>query len=99
VFVDDVVDACVRAATADHLPNGQVLNVGTGRQVANEELVALVGTVTGRSVDVRPGAHPGRPWDADSWVCDPARARDLVGWEAKAALDDGLRRCWEVVRR
>ena len=99
VFVDDVVEACVRAATAAHLPNGQVLNVGTGRQVANEELVELVGRVTGRPVDVRPGAHPGRDWDAASWVCDPSRARDLLGWEAKVALDDGLGRCWDAVDR
>lgn len=94
VFVDDVVDACVRAAAADHLPGGQVLNVGTGRQVANEELVAMVGQVTGRPVAVLPGEHPGQPWDAASWVCDPSRARELLGWEAKVTLDDGLRRCW-----
>jgi UDP-glucose 4-epimerase len=32
VHVDDVVDACVRAAQADDLPPGSVLNVGTGRR-------------------------------------------------------------------
>jgi len=95
VFVDDVVDACVRAATADHLPGGQVLNVGSGRQVANEELVAVVRRVTRRPVPVLPGAHPGRHWDTGSWVCDPSLARELLGWEAKVTLDDGLRRCWE----
>jgi nucleoside-diphosphate-sugar epimerase len=94
VFVDDVVEACVRAALADHLPGGQVLNVGTGRQVANEELVALVGHVSGRPVRVAPGAHPGRGWDTRSWVCDPSLAADLLGWEAKVALEDGLARCW-----
>ena len=99
VFVDDVVEACVRAATADHLPAGQVLNVGTGRQVANEELVALVRRVTGRPVTVAAGAHPGRQWDAASWVCDPSLARRLLGWEAKVPLDDGLRRCWDAEPR
>ena len=99
VYVDDVVDACVRAASADHLPNGQVLNVGTGRQVANEEVVALVRQVTGRAVDVSAGAHPGRSWDAGSWVCDPSLARQLLGWEAKVALDEGLRRCWDAPAR
>ena len=96
VFVDDVVDACVRAATADHLPSGQVLNVGTGRQVANEELVELVRQVSGRPVDVAPGADPGRQWDAASWVCDPSLAHRLLGWRPTVALDDGLRRCWEA---
>jgi UDP-glucose 4-epimerase len=96
IHVDDVVEACVRAARADHLPPGQVLNVGTGRQVANEELVGLIERVSGRPVRVAPGAHPGRAWDTASWVCDPSLAADLLGWEAKVALEDGLRRCWEI---
>ncbi|HVF14466.1 MAG TPA: NAD(P)-dependent oxidoreductase [Acidimicrobiales bacterium] len=99
VYVDDVVEACVRAAGAEHLPGGQVLNVGTGRQVANEELVAEVERVTGRPVLTVVGEHPGREWDADSWVCDPTRARTLLGWEAKVDLADGLARCWEQEQR
>ncbi len=98
VYVDDVVEACVRVAGADHLPAGQVLNVGTGRQVANEDLVAEVARVTGRPVATVVGAHPGRGWDAASWACDPSLARTLLGWEAKVDLADGLARCWEATR-
>ncbi len=98
IFVDDVVEACVLAARADHLPPGEVLNLGTGRQVANEELVALVERVSGRRVRVAAGAHPGRSWDTGSWVCDPSRAADRLGWEAKVTLEDGLARCWEGER-
>lgn len=98
VHVDDVVEACVRAAIADDLPAGQVLNVGTGVQTANEELVALAEQVTGRRLDVRRGAHPGRGWDTGSWVCDPALAGELLGWTAQVPLPDGLARCWRAVR-
>ena len=94
VFVDDVVEACVRAATADGLAPGQVLNVGTGRQVANEQLVAEVERVTGRPVAVALGAHPGRSWDSSSWVCDPTLAGELLGWKAEVDLAEGLARCW-----
>ena len=96
IHVDDVVEACVRAALGDHLPAGQVLNIGTGRQVANEELVATVERVSGRIIRLAPGAHPGCPWDTGSWVCDPSLARRLLGWEAKVPLDDGLARCWDA---
>ncbi len=95
VFVDDVVESCVRAAGADHLPPGQVLNVGTGRQTTNEGIVAEVERATGRSVDVAVGAHPGRDWDGPSWLCDPSLARELLGWEAEVDLATGLSRCWE----
>lgn len=98
IHVDDVVEACVRAALADELPPGQVLNIGTGRQVANEDLVAIVERVSGRHVRVAAGAHPGRSWDSSSWVCDPSLAADLLGWEAKIDLEDGLARCWAAAK-
>ncbi|HEX2042274.1 MAG TPA: NAD(P)-dependent oxidoreductase [Acidimicrobiales bacterium] len=98
VFVSDVVEACVRAALADELPTGQVLNIGTGRQVANDELVDEVRRVTGRPVAVAEGACAPREWDTGSWVCDPSLARQLLGWEAKVALDEGLARCWQAER-
>jgi nucleoside-diphosphate-sugar epimerase len=96
VFVDDVVDACVKAAEAVDLPPGQVLNIGTGRQVANEDLVAEVERVTGRPVAVEAGRHPGRDWDSASWVCDPTLAGELLGWKAEVGLADGLDRCWRA---
>jgi nucleoside-diphosphate-sugar epimerase len=94
VHVDDVVEACVLAAQDDALPAGTVLNVGTGVQTANEELVALAEQVTGRRIDARPGTHAGRGWDAGSWVADPARAGELLGWTAAVPLAEGLARCW-----
>jgi nucleoside-diphosphate-sugar epimerase len=93
VHVDDVVEACARAAAADHLPGGQVLNIGTGRQVANEELVEAVGATAGRPVRVDVGGHPGRAWDRGSWGCDPSLAARLLGWTAVVSLADGLGRC------
>lgn len=98
VHVDDVVEACVLAAAAGHLPSGQVLNVGTGVQTANEELVALVQRVSGQPVRVVEGAHPGCPWDTGSWVCDPSLARRLLGWRATVGLETGLARCWAATR-
>ena len=94
VHVDDVVEACVQAAEADGLPAGQVLNIGTGRQASNEEVVAEVARAAGRPIRVEVGAHPGRDWDAASWVADPMLAARLLGWQARITLADGLARCW-----
>jgi nucleoside-diphosphate-sugar epimerase len=98
VHVDDVVRGCLLAATADALPPGQVLNLGTGVQTANEELVALAEQVTGRPVRTQVGAHPGRSWDASSWVCDPALAGRLLGWSPALDLRTGLARTWAADR-
>jgi nucleoside-diphosphate-sugar epimerase len=94
VWVGDVVEACVRAAEDDALPAGQVLNIGTGAQTANEELVATAERVTGRRIRVDVGAHPGRSWDTADWVADPSLARRLLGWAPSVGLAEGLARTW-----
>jgi nucleoside-diphosphate-sugar epimerase len=94
VWVGDVVDACVRAATDDALPPGVVLNIGTGVQTSTEELVATAARVTGRPIATVPGAHPGRAWDTADWVCDPTAARTQLGWAPTVDLAEGLARTW-----
>jgi nucleoside-diphosphate-sugar epimerase len=94
VWVGDVVDACVRAAVEPSLPNGTVLNIGTGVQTSTTELVAVAERVTGRPIATSPGAHPGRDWDTANWVADPSAARRLLGWEPTVDLAEGLARTW-----
>jgi nucleoside-diphosphate-sugar epimerase len=94
VWVGDVVDACVRAAQDPTLPNGTVLNIGTGVQTSTAELVAVAERVTGRPIETSPGAHPGRDWDTADWVADPSAARRLLGWEPTVDLAEGLARTW-----
>jgi nucleoside-diphosphate-sugar epimerase len=94
VWVGDVVDACVRAAAADTLPTGTVLNIGTGVQTSTEDLVATARAVTGRPIATAPGAHPGRSWDSADWVCDPTAAAAQLGWTPTVDLAEGLARTW-----
>ncbi|HEX2075628.1 MAG TPA: NAD(P)-dependent oxidoreductase [Geodermatophilus sp.] len=94
VWVGDVVDACVRAAQAEELPPGQVLNIGTGVQTSTEDLVATAERVTGRPIRTAPGAHPGRDWDTADWVSDPRAAGELLGWRPTVDLAEGLARTW-----
>ncbi|MFT4262024.1 MAG: NAD-dependent epimerase/dehydratase family protein [Nocardioides sp.] len=94
VWVGDVVDACLDAATADDLPAGAVLNLGTGVQTTNEELVDVAERVTGRRIARAVGAHPGRSWDTADWVSDPAAAASMLGWKSRVDLAEGLARSW-----
>jgi nucleoside-diphosphate-sugar epimerase len=94
VWVGDVVDACVRTAEQEALPDGTVLNIGTGVQTSTEELIATAERVTGRPLATAPGAHPGRDWDTADWVADPSAARRLLGWQPTVDLAEGLARTW-----
>lgn len=98
VFVDDVCDALVRAATAGGLPAGCVFNVGTGVQTSNHALVDAVERVVGRPIARAVGTYQPHATDKGSWCADPTLAREVLGWEAKTVLEDGIALHAEDVR-
>lgn len=102
VYVDDVVDAYVRAAASavenpdqascpEGTPAAPVFNIGTGRQTTLRELVAIACSVMDLDVDPVWHSFPGRAWDTDVWVSDPGAARVALGWQARTTLEAGLR--------
>lgn len=90
IYVDDVAEACLRALALDRA--GLEINVGSGRQWTNAQVVERVGLATGCSVSVRIDASAGRDWDRSDWVADTGRARATLGWEPRHDLDAGLAR-------
>lgn len=90
-YVDDTVDGFVRAATAKDAI-GQVVNLGSGREISIGDLAdTLVRVCGGKSMierddqRVRPSGS-----EVDRLCADNDRARRLLGWEPRVALDDGL---------
>ncbi len=94
VFVDDVVDAMLLAATGIGA-DGEVINVGSGRQWSNEDLVDMVQRLTGRTVRVRVGEYPAKPADTGYWVADIQKAAAVLGWRPRYDLASGLKRTIE----
>ena len=81
-----------------NLPDGTVLNVGTGRQTTIAEAVDVARELFGLEAEPEWETHAPRPWDTDRWVADPGRARRLLGWQATTTLADGLRATAEWLR-
>ena len=93
VFVDDVVDAFVRAATRG---GGLVCNIGTGRETSVNE---LLGAMVSRSGTEVTSVHaPLRPGELLRSSLDVERAKIQLGWHAWTDLDDGTRAVLEFVR-
>ena len=96
VFVEDVVDANLRAAAAP-AASGRVYNVATGRVTTVNELAAMLGRVVGREVAI--AYQPPRQGDILHSLADIGRARADLGYEPKTAIETGLERLVEHVRR
>ena len=87
VFVDDVVEAFVRACGP--AGNGRRFNIGTGAQTTDRALHSIVAKAVGAVDD--PAYAPPRVGDARSIALDASAARAGLGWEPWTAIDEGVR--------
>jgi UDP-glucose 4-epimerase len=90
VYVDDVVDAFVRAVDKG---GGLLLNIGTGVETSVQHLYDVMARLTGFKQPAR--YQPPRPGEVERSALDPARAAIHIGWEPWTPLDDGLGRTLE----
>jgi len=86
LFVDDAVDALVRAAERG---GGLLVNVGTGEQTSMRELWSAL---TDGSVDPPLVPTAGRHDDLVRFAVSPVRARIHLQWSPWTSLADGLAR-------
>jgi len=90
VFVDDVVDAFVRAAEKG---GGLLMNIGTGVETSVHQLFDAMAQLTG--YDEAPRYAPERAGELRRSALDPGRAAIHLGWKPWTVLDDGLARTLE----
>lgn len=91
VYVDDVVQALLVMARDSAVSAGSVFNVGTGRQVALGEVVALAREIFGVTESPAWCSFPDRSWDSATWQANPDRLL-RAGWRPATTLADGLAR-------
>ena len=87
VFVGDVVRANLLAMERS-LEMGTVVNVGTGRSVTINELYTRLARLAGFAEDAR--RAPARAGDVPHSLASIERARELLGFEPRIELDEGL---------
>lgn len=91
IYVEDCVDAIIRAAEV--IENPEPINIGTGVETSIAELAAELELSIGNGYGVewdasKPDGQPRR-------CLDTSRAKELLDWEAKTSLADGLRKTVE----
>jgi UDP-glucose 4-epimerase len=96
VFLDDVVDALVAAATATDV-NRAVINISSGQEISINDLAACVARVSRKQISVL--HNQGQDGGVSRLVGDVALAKNLLGWEPCTELEEGLRLTMERDRR
>jgi len=94
-YIDNVVDATLRACIAPDAP-GKVINVGVGGRFTLNQTIALLDQIFGKQVT--PRYDPPRSGDVLHSQADISLARQVLGYEPKVPYEQGLRKTVEWYR-
>lgn len=89
-FVEDVVDAFVRAALSPE-SQGEIINVGSGEEYRVLDVARRVVDLTGSRITLKVGGLPDRPAEIPRLMMSSEKARTRLGWQPRVDLDRGLR--------
>lgn len=85
--VSDIVAANLAAAESD-LPGGAVINIAGGSSASLAEVIATVEKLVGREIAL--DRRSGQAGDVKRTGADTSLARDVLGWEPRTTLEEGL---------
>jgi GDP-L-fucose synthase len=90
LFVDDLADAC--EFLMQSYDSGEIINIGTGRDIRITELAELVREITGFRGEIR--------WDTSKPDGTPKKLLDVsklnsLGWSASTSLREGIKKTYD----
>ena len=98
IHVDDLARGHIAALDfTDKTAGTEVFNLGTGSGVSVLELISAFERVTGQTIPYRITAR--RPGDVPVYLADPARAKDMLGWQTKLDVDRMCADSWRFCVR
>jgi CDP-paratose 2-epimerase len=97
LFVDDLVDAFMRAREGMELISGHAFNIGGGpdRAVSLLELLDLLRTIHGGLPQIAHGRW--RTGDQRYYISDVRKFSEITGWTPRYSVGEGVRRLYRWV--
>jgi UDP-glucose 4-epimerase len=89
IFIDDVVDACMKAPVDGGV--GKIMEIGTGINTSVKRVAEMIIEIIGSKSKVE--LRPLRTGEIKIHTkSDPTDAKSFIGWEMETALEQGLRK-------
>lgn len=87
IYIDDLVDQLLLASTSKI--TGQAFNCGSGTNTPINTLMKMIADIMGE--EIKP-IHTPSVFEPNQTLADISKAKELLGWEPKISLEEGLRR-------
>jgi dTDP-glucose 4,6-dehydratase len=94
-YVDDTARAACMLVSKERV-EGQVFNIGTGRDHSVKEIAEQIGLIMrGGTLKIRVEQSRLRPYDVTRLICDSSKLRNLTGWKPEVEMEEGLKKTVE----
>lgn len=90
VFIEDVLDCYELILEKGGALRGEIVNVGSGRQVSLGEVAACIAAEIGSALEPQWGVHTPSSLESPCWQADLSNVRKVLGWVPKHALAQGI---------
>ncbi len=91
-YIEDTVRAIILAGRRKEAI-GEVINVGSGREIKMRDLVHLIAELMNvKNPKIMEKKSRIRPFDVNRLLADNAKAKEILGWEPKVSLEEGLKK-------
>jgi nucleoside-diphosphate-sugar epimerase len=90
VFIDDLVEAYLKAGMAEVSP-GEIINVGSGETQKIKDVASWIASYLHKDHLLNIGAKKYRKSEVMDYVVDITRAKQMLNWKPRTPLEEGLR--------
>jgi len=92
IFIEDIIDAYLKAIKKIKKIKGEIFNLGTGKQFKIDEVANLVKKIAHSYTEFCYGKVAPVQLEPKIWVADISKAKKLLNWRPKYNLEEGLRK-------
>ena len=98
-YVENTVDGFIQAAVTEQAI-GKTINLGSNREISIGNLAKLIGTLMEKDIQIISEDLRKRPKDSEvrRLLADASLAKELLGWEPKYSLEEGLEKTIEWIK-
>jgi len=98
IYIDDLIDAYVKCYALGKKLSGEIINIGTGIEYSNWEIVNELFKVTGKKLPVKK-VYPERSWDTLHWKANTTNARKVLLWKPNYDIEHGLKKTFDWFKK
>jgi nucleoside-diphosphate-sugar epimerase len=90
IYINDFVKGIDTIINTDNKPLGDIINLGSGKQYSNQEVLNLFEQITGRTAPVEVVPSMAKEFESEVWLCNTTYAKERYGFETTYTLEQGI---------